>query len=322
MLAKLISRVIISVFCLAVLCMSEAVSATLSADQYLALRKSLSAKPADLITLKNDLPDGVGKTVELKGVVSGIVSCGGTTSFILDCGESLPIKAGKDAPDCIQNGNTIRVLVTLGQGCTASLSDLRLAGAAYDYEVSRKESPKSNTTPSPIIGRASNQAVFHQTKTITLSSRAASIYDPYRRAIAKFNPRLTNAELDTITTGVLAFSEQYGIDPRLVVALFLAESGFKPNATSPKGAMGLGQLMPGTARGLGVGNAYDPVQNIEASIRLIRGHLGKYNDLALALSAYNAGGGAVKKYGGIPPFRETQNYVRKVSQTYKALCGK
>jgi soluble lytic murein transglycosylase-like protein len=79
--------------------------------------------------------------------------------------------------------------------------------------------------------------------------------------------------------------------------------------------------MPGTARGLGVSNAYDPEQNIAASIKLMSGHLSKYGDLALALSAYNAGPGAVKKYKGVPPYRETRNYVQKVTKLYKALCG-
>ena len=316
---------------MAVLCAAGTVDAgNLSADQYLALRKSLGATVPQLNVLKNDPSSFIGKTVELKGVVSGIVTCGESVSFILDCsGESIPVRAGSGIPDCVMNGNTIRTLVTFGPGCIASLSDLRLAGAAYDYDVSRREeqlAPKLKAKNTPLLSRSGNYGnpnfkPFSSSR-ITLSSRAVQIFEPYKRAIARYNPRLNNGQLDTITASVLAFSEHYGIDPRLVVAMFIVESGFNPNATSPKGAMGLGQLMPGTARGLGVGNAYDPVQNIEASVRLIRGHLGKYGDLALALSAYNAGGGAVKKYGGIPPYRETQNYVRKVSQIYNSLCGK
>jgi soluble lytic murein transglycosylase-like protein len=96
--------------------------------------------------------------------------------------------------------------------------------------------------------------------------------------------------------------------------------------------MGLGQLMPGTASGLGVSNAYDPVQNIAGSVKLIRGHLNKitdnaawtdttWHDLSLALASYNAGPGAVRKYGGVPPYRETQNYIKKVISIYKELCG-
>ncbi|MCL6520346.1 MAG: lytic transglycosylase domain-containing protein [Armatimonadetes bacterium] len=148
------------------------------------------------------------------------------------------------------------------------------------------------------------------------------VFDSYRNAIKRFNPRLSPQQLDTITASILAFSEHYGIDPRLIVALILAESNFRTNATSPKGAMGLAQLMPGTARGLGVSNPYDPVQNIAGCIKLLRSHLDKHGDLSLALACYNAGAGAVKKYGGIPPYRETQNYVRKVTEIYRLLCGK
>jgi len=94
----------------------------------------------------------------------------------------------------------------------------------------------------------------------------------------------------------------------------------------------LGQLMPATAASLGVSNPYDPVENVYGSIRYIRGMLDRmsgnkswdeltWNDLALALAAYNAGPGAVKKHGGIPPYKETQNYVRKVTSIYKKLCG-
>jgi len=154
------------------------------------------------------------------------------------------------------------------------------------------------------------------------AARIKEIYGAYRNAIAKFNRRLTPKQADEITSSLLAFSWHYQVDPRLVVAVILAESHFRPDATSRAGAMGLGQLMPGTAAGLGVGNAYDPVQNIGGSIRLIRGHLDKYGNLALALSAYNAGPGAVRKYGGVPPYRETQNYIRRVTSIYKALCGK
>ncbi|HAH88452.1 MAG TPA: lytic transglycosylase domain-containing protein [Armatimonadetes bacterium] len=148
------------------------------------------------------------------------------------------------------------------------------------------------------------------------------VYDPYRLAVASFNPNLSSAQVEEITKSILAYSEKYGVDPRLVIALIIAESGFRPNATSRAGAQGLCQLMPGTARGLGVKNAYDPEQNIQGSIKLIKGHLDKYGDLALALSAYNAGAGAVKKHGGVPPYKETRNYIRKVTQIYNALCGK
>jgi soluble lytic murein transglycosylase-like protein len=110
-----------------------------------------------------------------------------------------------------------------------------------------------------------------------------------------------------------AAAAKYGIDPALLRGLIRQESNFDPNAGSPAGAQGLCQLMPGTAAALGCTNPRDPVQNIDAGAKYLRQQLDAFGgDVTKALAAYNAGPGAVQRYGGVPPYAETQNYVRQV----------
>jgi hypothetical protein len=113
---------------------------------------------------------------------------------------------------------------------------------------------------------------------------------------------------------------RHGVPPALLAAVAKSESGFDPRAVSPVGAQGLMQLMPGTARGLGVVDSFDPAQAVDGAARMLRGLLDRFGSTELAVAAYNAGPGAVSKYGGIPPYRETQGYVRSVVSEYRRLA--
>lgn len=110
-------------------------------------------------------------------------------------------------------------------------------------------------------------------------------------------------------------AQEEGVDPDLFTRLVEAESSFRPNVTSPAGAIGLAQLMPGTAQELGV-DPFDPAQNLRGGARYLRQQLDRFGDTSLALAAYNAGPGRVQQYGGIPPFEETQNYVARILGDY------
>ncbi|MBQ7529979.1 lytic transglycosylase domain-containing protein [bacterium] len=135
------------------------------------------------------------------------------------------------------------------------------------------------------------------------------------RWVSNFNGR--DVDINPI---ILKYSRIWGVDPLLIEIIIRHESNFNSAAVSPVGAVGLMQLMPGTAAGLGVLNAFDVEENIAGGTRYIASQLERFNSVPLALAAYNAGPGAVEQYGGVPPYAETQYYVDTIYGEY--LAGK
>jgi soluble lytic murein transglycosylase-like protein len=139
------------------------------------------------------------------------------------------------------------------------------------------------------------------------------------RTKLQFSSSVNPAEYDQI---IASCSSKYGVNASLIKAVIHAESGYNPNAVSRKGASGLMQLMPGTARSLKVSNSFDPKDNVEGGVKYLRFLLDTFSgDVSLAVAAYNAGLNKVAKYGGIPPYNETRTYVNRVlsyMQSYQA----
>lgn len=162
---------------------------------------------------------------------------------------------------------------------------------------------------------------FFRTKSVFLDQvkKEEGSKSEFRQVLKKVSSDLASSGYSSL---INTYAQKYNLDSGLIEAVINAESGFNPEAVSPKGALGLMQLMPATARELGVKNPFDPAQNIEGGTRYLRSLLDDFKgDLPLALAAYNAGAKTVKEQGGIPPFKETQDYVKKVLGDYQGRRG-
>ncbi|MGI4789425.1 MAG: lytic transglycosylase domain-containing protein [Janthinobacterium lividum] len=303
-----------------------------------------------------------GQVLETSATVSGIVSAGDDKTALLNttgaaAGQSiaLSIPKGLRGASWLDSGAQVRLLLEAVPDDPNLPAGLRLLAVAPEGDVVAAETQAAKLLSARLLsrrqsflasrslpaGRSSRRTTYTAYIADTnpghpagaLSARALSIYGPYRSLVRRWNRRLSDGDVDKITTSILYFSDINNLDPRLPVAMIIAESDFDLYSTSRTGAMGLSQLMPSTARGLGVTNAYDPIQNIGAAVHILRGHLDSYggapanagiipfSQIALTMAAYNAGPGAVRKYHGVPPYRETQRYIQRVASLYRQMCG-
>src|ERR1700674_204785 len=177
-------------------------------------------------------------------------------------------------------------------------------------------SKDSRWKPVPSAGTASMQAARSAAAEVSQYFGHESVQSANAKIVAA-NARGHQASQDEIDSSIVMAAARHNVDPNLVRAVVKVESNFNSNAVSRKGAMGLMQLMPSTARSLNVKNPFDPEQNVDAGVRHLKQLLENYGgNVDLTLAAYNAGSGAVARSAGIPRFAETQNYVRRITSLY------
>lgn len=301
-----------------------------------------------------------GKVIELRGTVVGTAGESDNLYISLKCpGISTdPIlnNIPKSAIPILIEGQSVRVLVKLVLSPYSNDPQFVVLDAALNADVkayeqqmnaSKAQSQLEQTrerdnrfSQSPSRGGFSRMmqpnatAEFEFTQySSQLDNRTRGLFIPYFNFITKENSSLSAPTVGKITFYLLQYSESYAVDPRLIVAMIIAESDFDPKSTSSTGAAGLGQLMPGTGKDMGLTNPYSISQNLNGSVHYLRSCLDKFiqyanpngslsdQQITLAMASYNAGPNAVAKYGGVPPYKETQHYVKKVLGLYHALCG-
>lgn len=302
------------------------------AQEYLVIRDRVQALPF------SGGPLMVDKTYEFRARLSGVSQGGDSPQTLHLTGEfgtiSLPMAVQMEG---LHSGPQVRVLAYLPASDEFEMA-FRVLAIGLESHIAAIEPPPPSEDEEDSAGwrgerlrrseieptsRSSRNRISRE-----LSERIAQLVPSYRDAVLYFNSSLSKEDAGRIAKAVLESSVYWGVDPRLSMAMIAAESAFRPGATSPKGAMGLTQLMPFNAEAMGLSDPYDVEGNVAVGIRIIRGHLERNADdnpwrqLSLALASYNAGSGAVRKYQGVPPYRETQQYIKKVASIYLQLAGK
>jgi hypothetical protein len=200
----------------------------------------------------------------------------------------------------------------------ADVLDERISGPSYKYDaVKPGEKMRSKNAPglkgSTKFGRNQHQTASPAQKTRSVEYIAAVLKDEGRASMPVSPMTVSIAGKIPYRKYILQAAQAYNVDPALIIAVIKAESNNNPRAVSHCGARGLMQIMPGTARDLNVSDPFDPAENVDGGVRYLRQMLDRFNgDERLALAAYNAGEANVLSYGGVPPFRETRQYIKTV----------
>jgi soluble lytic murein transglycosylase-like protein len=329
------------------------------AQDYIKLRaKTQAVVGLRLAQARAQLKELRGKVLEMSGTINGTMSRQGDSiegkkliSFLLNDGHggSAIIQCTEGVPE-VKPRNKVRVLVRLDPDAdkldfTPMLAIVREADLPEQWRrqeqrataplpgASAKATP-ANVGPrtlTTVITPAMPAGVEHVGPGTALPLGTPDFEQKvaiYANLIKLFNAELTDAQRDLIARCLLHYSPRFDLDHRLVFAMVAAESRFNPLATSPKGAMGLGQLMPGTAAGLGVTDAYDIEQNLRGSMQYLSTQMHRYADrsnydmFCLGMASYNAGPNRVANAGGVPNIPETIRYVNRVAKLFKELHDK
>lgn len=199
----------------------------------------------------------------------------------------------------------------------SSIREMMMARAIH--RLSSTSGYSQTPTSTPTSGLFANILRSYLNK-LPSNENKPTISDPFDRSLIPFQTQSvpnTNGANNEYNSIIREASAQYGVNEQLIRSVVQQESGFNPLSQSKAGAAGLMQLMPATAQSLGVTNRFDPEQNINGGTKYLKQMLDRFNgNKVLALAAYNAGPGNVEKYNGVPPFSETQNYVKQILETY------